>query len=168
MTKMTMLLFAALLIIPMALAQQPDTNTMTTEQLQEYIRQLQQAGQPQQTTVTIQVEEKLQQDLEMMIEEIKALKEANTRMEERFGMLVTDTDQKIKESEARSVDKITQNIAKFFETQDINFREFVAMYTNPVRTNLPIIGVFMMLTGAFLLWASRQYELTEGARKRGY
>lgn len=168
MTKKILLLIAVtLLILSYAAAQ--DINAMTPEELQAYIQQLQAEQQPEpivQQVIVSQVDEELRQDIKLLVNELRDLKEANKRMEERFGKLVTDTDQKIQESELRTIDGVTKNVLGMFKVQEENFKEFVHAYTNPVRMNLPIVGVFLMMTGVFLLWAGKQYKLTEGGRKK--
>lgn len=164
-TKIALLFAAlALLCIPCAFAQ--DSNAMTPEQLQAYIAQLQRSAQPQNTVITIQTSEQLQSDLSMLKENMAALVTANTKMEERFGRLADDIDARMQASEKSQTADLAAQMAKMFSLQETAFLDALRAYTSPLRQSLPQIGVFAMLAGAFLLWASRQYRLTEGIRKK--
>ena len=170
---LVILLLLTLLAVPVIAEDTNAAPVMTPEQLQQILEELreaqpvQQSQQPQ--VVTAQIDDSLRQTLELLKTEISAIKESNKRMEDRFNRLVSDTEQTIAASEKRTISQTTANVIlevqRMFEMQEDRFKDFVDWKTNPIRMNLPIVGVFAMCTAAFLLWASRQYRLTEGLRK---
>jgi len=169
MTKKLLLLAALFLLAVPCYAADPDLNAMTPGELQEYVQRLQsQASQPvQPTIITIQADQQLNDKLDLLQSELAAMKEEMGKMQDRFNRLATDTGEAIDQGNKKVIADLGAGTQAQLAAQTKTQNEYIDQKTNPVRQNAPAIGVFMILTGAFLLWASKQYKLTQGARNNG-
>lgn len=157
--KMTALFL--LLLCSFAAAQEPDFNQMTPDELQEYITLLQNNQvQPQQAPllVTVQIDEELRQSIDMLQTEVGQLKLTNERMQERFAQFVTDNKKNLDDAKTDIYNQTEIKINTSNEAQSKELKEWIRLQTNPVRMNLPVIGIFTMLTAIFLLWTSKLYK----------
>lgn len=166
--KLLFLAFFLLLAMP-GHAQDIDLNAMTSLELQAYVQQLQQeANQPvQPTIITIQADRQLTEQLNLLQSEVGSMKDEMSKMQERFNRLVTDTQNAIDTGNEGLRRDLGADMRAYFTEQTEGLQEYINQKTNPVRQNAPAIGVFLILTGAFLLWASKQYKLTQGVRNNG-
>jgi len=169
MTK-KLLLLASIIMLATA-CHAVDLNTMTPAELQDYVQSLQQqASQPQPmqpTVITIQADQQLNDKLDLLQAELADMKEEMGKMQERFNRLATDTSEAIDQGNKKVVADTSSATQAQISAMAKEQKEYIDQKTNPVRQNAPAIGVFMILTGAFLLWASKQYKLTQGARNNG-
>jgi len=163
-----LLLLASLLLLSTA-CYAVDLNTMTPAELQEYVQGLQQqASQPAQPTIiTIQADQQLNDKLDILTSEMANMKDELQKMQERFNRLATDTSEAIDQGNKKVVADTSSATQAQISAMAKEQKEYIDQKTNPVRQNAPAIGVFMILTGAFLLWAGKQYKLTQGARNNG-
>ena len=131
-----------------------DLNSMSDEQILAYITSLEdKANAP--TVITIQPDAELRSTLATLQQGMADLKNSNEKLKENFAKLVNDTEQNLKRSKDDTVAEVrieTQGIvdARFEEGKD-----FVRTMTNPLRIGLPMIAIFAMCTGAFLLWSNK-------------
>ncbi len=143
-----------------------DTSTMTPEQLQAYVTQLEgEVIQPQ--MIVMQADQQLTIQLDLLQSELADMKKEMTSMQERFNRLATDTKTTIESGNKSVVTDIkTQTQVQLNETLNI-VKDYIDQKTNPIRQTAPAVGAFLILSGCFLLWASRQYKLTnQGARNK--
>lgn len=165
------ILLAIILLIPAAMAQDfntlQGTSGMTSEQIQAYIQQQvlisQQTQQPQ--IVTVQMDQDLLDRLDLIQGTVIQTKNEVAQMQGRFNTLSNNMENLIVNQAVGIVQQGNEDRQAQFNDNVKILKNYINYATNPVRTNLPIIGVFLILTSAFLLWASKQYKLTEGARK---
>ena len=168
MTKILLLLTAFLLLSVSCYAEQ-DLNTMTPAELQDYVQDLQaQASTPtpiQPTVITIQADTQLNEKMTLLQSELASVKVAMTQMQERFNRLATDTGEKIASGNADVIKKVDENSKTQLTELYKEITDYIDQKTNPIRQNAPAVGAFLILAGAFLLWASRQYKLTNRGEK---
>lgn len=170
MTKIIVLGFLLLLFALPSYAQaDDDMNTKTPEELREYIQQLQAENVqiPQPSIVTIRTDPELSQQLNLLQSELADLKDSFNKMQERFNRLATDTDEAILRGADTIIKGVETNTQKQITDSTNHLEEYIDQKTNPIRQNAPAIGAFLILAGCFLLWASRQYKLTQGGRDYG-
>ena len=161
------LLLLAVLLLTVS-CQATDLNTMTSDELQAYILDLQQqANKPQPTqptVITIEADTQLKEKLGLLQKELADVKTSMLQMQERFNRLNTDLGNTIASGNNEVItDIVAQTNQQHKELYD-EITDYVDQKTNPVRQNAPAIGAFLILAGAFLLWASRQYKLTGGKK----
>lgn len=170
---MTMKILTTIFLLMLAgsvFAQVPDLNTMTQEEFEAFILEIQ--GQqvpqvpqlPQQTTVTIQVDEELKAKLDILTGEVGEMKEQMKRMQEKFNVLAGETKTTVEENSDRVIMEVGINNEATITLLLNQLADYIAYATNPIRMNLPAIGAFMMLTSAFLIYISRTYDF-KGAKK---
>lgn len=167
MTKISLVILALLLLFSAPCwAAESDLSAMTPAQLQAYIQQLQtDTPTPQAQIVTIQADTQLNNQLTILQEELASMKEEMRKMQDRFGRLATDTSTAIEASNKTIIDGVEAKTSAQLNTQSKEVKDYIDQKTNPIRQNAPAVGAFLILSGCFLLWASRQYKLTQGARK---
>ena len=168
MTNKIIIVAILILLSSFAFAQEPDLNTMSAEELQEYVQQLitenQQPAVMQPTVITIQADQQLNDKLDLLTSEVGSMKAEMTQMQDRFNRLATETETKIDQGATKGTADTTTITQKQIDAFRILTFDYIDQRTNPVRQNAPAIGVFLILTGAFLLWAGRQYKMTGGQR----
>ena len=169
MTKKIIPVLALLLLFSTTVyAEDVDLSVMTPAEVQEYITELQnQTEQPQQqaSVVTIRTDPELAQRLDLLQSELGDLKSSYNQMQERFNRLAQDTGEAILEGNKQVVSEIEVITQDQITISNEEMKDYIDYRTNPVRQNAPSIGVFLILTAAFLLWASRQYKLTNRGKQ---
>ena len=165
-TKISLLILALLLLFSTPCwAADPDIDAMTPAQLQAYIQQLQtKTPTPQTQIVTIQADTQLNNQLTILQEELASMKEELTKMQDRFGRLATDTSTAIEASNKTIIEGVEAKTSTQLNTQSKEVKDYIDQKTNPIRQNAPAVGSFLILSGCFLLWASKQYRLCQGSQ----
>ena len=171
MTKIYLFCLALLLLFSAPVyAQFPDFNAMTQAEIQAYVLQQQTpepVTQPEPvlpTIITIQADKDLTDQLDMLQTETADIKSEFTKMQDRFNRLATDTTEAIDNGNKKVIEGVkVENQEQLNNAVDF-ITDYVDQKTNPVRQTAPAIGAFMILTAAFLLWASKQYKLCQGSQ----
>ena len=140
-----------------------DIDVMTPAQLQAYIQQLEgKTSQPQ--MVTMQADQQLSNQLDLLQSELADMKEEMIKMQGRFNTLATDTKINIETGNNTVIDGVDTKTKKELGILQKSLYDYIDQKTNPVRQNAPAVGAFLILSGCFLLWASKQYRLCQGSQ----
>ena len=151
-----------LLLCSLVAAEDVNTSSMTTEELQAYISSLQEQAKPMQPMiVTIDIDDELRKNLDMLQNEVSQLKQTNERMQERFAQFVTDNKSNLDAMKTDTYNQTETRVRVITGEQTTELKEWTRLQTSPVRMNLPTVGVFFMLTAVFLLWTSKLYGRDE-------
>jgi len=117
--------------------------------------------------ITMQADQQLSNQLDLLQRELADMKEEMTKMQERFNKLTTETKENIETGNKAVIDGVDAKTKTELGIFQKSLYGYIDQKTNPVRQNAPAVGAFLILSGCFLLWASKQYKLTGGARKNG-
>jgi len=158
-------LVAVILVLPFAFA--ADTNSQDANdvvaaaevleqlrQAQNQLDQVQQAmSQPQ--IVTVQIDSQTQSLLKELQGEVSSLKQEVASYQEKFTRLRDEITAKMESEhdvlEGQINAHTDQKSAELFES----IKEYMRYATNPVRINLPNFALWLMVTGAFMLFFYR-------------
>jgi len=159
---LSVLFFAAF-----ASAQVPDLNAMTDAQIAAYIQILQQQAiqanqQPQ--VVNVELDTETKNLMKALQTEMSQVKQSNSQLEARFAQLVTNTERQIETAEKNITIEMEGVFSRELMFVKDDLKSYILAATNPVRTSIPLIAVFAMLAGAFMLWAAKYFT---GGVKRG-
>jgi len=153
-------IMAALMLFSPAAAQ--DLNSYSEAELNAYIAQLiaQQQSSIQQQPVVVQIksDEALNQKIDLIVSQLGELKASSDRLQEKFGVMSTEFDAKLQAAEERIASRQEAKVDEATSGQTAVLQDYVREQTNPVRMNLPAIGVFLMATALFLIFISRTYN----------
>jgi len=162
MTNRPLLLIIPIMLLLFGTVTAIDVNASDETELNAYIAQLiaeQQSNMPQQPVVVqIKSDESLNQKIELIISQLGELKATDDRMQEKFTTLVVDFDTKLAGTEERVAARQEAKLTEVTDEQTEAMKAYIREQTNPVRMNLPSIGVFLMATALFLILISRTYN----------
>lgn len=159
-TKWPILALAAfLLLLPLCFAQ--DLN-MTEEELNALIQQRIAESIPQQpqqpVVVQQQPDEVLHQKVDLLVSELGELKAVNERLQEKFTTLSLEFDAKLSQAAEQIFSQVSADTETKIKASEERVMLFTREQTNPVRMNLPSIGVFLMAVALFLILIARTYS----------
>ena len=170
MTKTKLILLFVSILLLTASCYAVDLNAMTPDELQDYVAAMQnQIDNPkpiQPTVITIQADTQLNEKIDLLQKELADVKASMNQMQERFNRLATDTSEVIQSGNNEVVTLIDGKMKEQLVLLYDETTAYIDLRTNPIRQTAPAVGAFLILAGAFLLWASRQYKLT-GGNKNG-
>jgi len=90
--------------------------------------------------------------------EVGQLKESNAGMQQKFNTLAQSVKTDIEMSTENIILQVVAQTEDRIVANNTTLKEYVHEVTNPVRMNLPTIGVFAIVTTIFLLLIARTYN----------
>lgn len=147
-----------LLLLPLCLGL--DLNNMTEAEFNAYVTALIAERVDSQQPVIIQQEpdEVLHQKVDLLVVELGGMKAVNERLQEKFTTLSLEFDAKLTLLGEQLFSQIAGDTEAKIKGSEERVMVFVREQTNPVRMNLPSIGVFLMATALFLIFIARTYS----------
>ncbi len=110
----------------------------------------------QEITKLSQAVQQLEQSVDGLQTELAEMQRSNDRMREQFATLSRQIDEKFQYNREQLRQWISEDTGAMLVDQAKDLKENIRYNTNPFKANLPVIAVFMFLTGAFLLWIGRK------------
>jgi hypothetical protein len=138
-----------------------DVNSMTQAEFDAYILSIMQPA-PVQQQITATMDAEMQQQFDIMKTELAETRQAVSRMQEKFAVLAQENKVNTEAASERIIAETKQERANEIAQLKAELQAFIAERTNPIRMSLPLIGVFFILTAAFLLYVARTYNFKGG------
>ncbi|HUV71603.1 MAG TPA: hypothetical protein VMW25_01205 [Clostridia bacterium] len=159
---MTKIVFSFLLLaLFLQAASAIDVNSMSQAEFDAYILSVQQSV-PVQQQVSVTMDSEMQKQFDIMRTELAETRQAVSRMQEKFAVLAQDNKSNIDAATEKIIAETNAARAKEISVLKSEQQAFLTERTNPIRMSLPLIGVFCILTAAFLLYVARTYNFKGG------
>jgi len=162
--KAGFLILIALFFVPFAFAEDINSPQPTPAELQQMIADLKgEVAQSRAQIVTVQIDQSTQQLLQVLEDKMVAVEQKLDKVEERFLTLRKELSDKIDNLEKVVVAQVETNTNVKIDEAKKEIEDNTRAMTNPIRINLPNLGLWMMVTAAFMLFAGLRHKTAKAA-----
>lgn len=159
--KRAIFLLAVMLVIPLAFGQ--DVNQTVEQRMNDLIEQLAAARADLDTAkeemqtfrspqiITVQLDADTKETLVQLEGRINSLDREVSTFQDKFVKLAEDMEKDMDSQSEYLVDKLLTEFDRRQKTQQAEIKEHIAYSTNPVKINAANIGLWLLLTGGFML-----------------